>query len=463
MTKELPLKRANKSEPFFRMELVPAAKKAIWRANTGHKIRDDDLIDTQAAREKLKRQTETIVDRLAMVWHETKGRWGAKLRIHSDLTMVCSVENVSRPLPGFAHQVFLPIMAHDSRAALIKEFQLWMERHQYTRYYVVTTGERCGIGELKDRFQWLHEQISEFRRWLRTMPEYHGIEVVLRCDEFTIRRESNGILSFHPHTNLAIHFPRLIGGRNLDKEERSAAFLQFKARVDAFFGTHVKDNGLIRNQRELIKYICKYEKDASGDGTIGLLDVTPYELAEIYSVRRGLKPVQTLGDFKKFRGGLRRDRKKVVSKWFEKLGQFKLTTYDQGPVKKKEVVEDLLPNRREIAHKNQLVAITDPSPWHDVVARPAVIIRNFDGNYQGLRDSLKLGVLRDFVKTICEQRAISRATKDGSSASSYWVHTFTETPEGFFDPDPSGCAWDDMPPPEMVEEWADNHLMNGKI
>jgi hypothetical protein len=254
------------------------------------------------------------------------------------------------------------------------------------------------------------------------MEEFNGIEMVLRVDEITIERTGRD-LSFHPHSNVAIHFPYVLG---------SAKFLKFKTMMDAHFGVHVKDNGEIKEPRELIKYLCKYESDTTKkDNTIGLMDLSPVELAAFYEVRRGLKPAQSLGSFKDFRRDLREAKHKVASKFNGEC--WKLVIAKKNPAKKQRPkINELAPS------KNILVGITDPQPRFRPVLRPCIILRDFDGNFGKVRDELNLRPLGEFTVRLTDERIVQSAKRDPVSS---WVHTITESPGNYFSSsDPPGAV-----------------------
>jgi hypothetical protein len=416
----------------FDWRAVPKATRDRWEANAGHLCGEDAWLKGRAAEQKLERFTLDLVNRLKACLESTGGYMGTDLtrpRTDGTIHIIDAVEDVAYEVPAIKHQVFLPSVAHLERNSLVKEFCFWLEHHKHTRYYVATTGTRCQMHQIRRRFHWLHEKISEFRRLLKDKPEFNGIEIVLRVDELTIERTGLG-LTFHPHSNLAIHFPYFLG-----KEK----FLQFKTMMDDHFGVHVKDNGPIKEPRELIKYLCKYESEtAKKDNTIGILDLSDVELAAFYEVRRGLKPAQSLGSFKNFRRDLREAKHKVVKK-FDGI-QWKLGVAPKNPAKKQR------PKINDAPTANVLVAITDPQPRFRPVLRNCVVVRNFDGDYKRLRDELNLAPLREFNIRKQDERTIQQERRDPVSS---WVHTITESPgENFSTSDPPGRVF---PSPALVK------------
>lgn len=425
-------------------QTVPKHQRDRWEANIGHRCNEDSWLEGRAKEQKLEAMTTQIVERLKSYQGETHGWQGVNLyRPLTDgtLHLVDTVDDICHEILAIKHQVFLPTVARSERTALTKEFLKWMETHVHTRYYVVTAGKRCKINELKARFKWLHTQLAEFRRLLKERGEFNGIEVVLRCDEFTIQREHyTESLTFHPHMNLAIHFPYVLG---------SAKFLKFKELIDSHFGTMVKDCGEIRDAKELIKYVTKYESDKKPvppgqKPKLGLLDLKDCELAALYEVRKGLKPVQALGDFRKFRSGLRENSQKIASKFCQD-GQWRLQ------IVPKNVAKPLRPSGDAVPGNNILVAITEAQPRFTPVLRPVLVVRNFNGDFAALRKNLNLHTLRTFVIETTDKRTIADAARSDVPPS--WVHTFTETLEENLVMTPSVVVdlWTGKAVPQSVE------------
>ncbi|MEW6306973.1 MAG: hypothetical protein AB1705_26210 [Verrucomicrobiota bacterium] len=436
---ELARGRCREASRFSPVEL-DAETRSRWRANIGHRCNEDDWLEGRAREQKLERMTHLIVERLKRAQEETRGYWGVDLRrpaVDGVLHAVDMWEEKSAELPSVKHQVFLPIVAHGERIALIREFTRWMQTHKHTRYYVVTTGGRCQIHEINARLAWAHEKLSEFRRLpeMQEGGEFYGINFVLRTDEFTIEREGDG-LTFHPHINLAIHFPHFLPARrNRETGEMENGFLRFKRLIDEHFRTVVLDAGEIDNVHELIKYVCKYEKENEPTWTertlaggisgavksIGILDLSPCELYALYRVRAGMKPVQALGSFAQYRRRLRENRLKVISK-FNGL-EWKLAEAPMDPpIARVERDDD---RRSEI---NLVVCVTEPQPRFSPVLRPCIIVKNFNGDYAGVRRKL-----RDLYKFVAEAE-LNQTLRLERARNPFFIGStsFTETPEDDF-------------------------------
>lgn len=410
-------------------------------ANTGHEIAEDEWFERKRAEFKLRAQTDYIVDTLLGVLDDTDGTFGADLRrpAHEARNFAVSASlDKCEEMQHVKNQIFLPIVAHTNRNGLIRDFEKWIETHRHTRYYVLTSGRRCSFGQIKKRFKWMHNQIAELRRKLAEngIPGEDVPEIVLRCDEITIKREPDGTLSFHVHSNLAIHFPRFISGGFRE---------QWKLKIEEHFGTIVEDCGEIKNCRELVKYFCKYERDkkdveqewkdqlALDEGRIvAMKDLTPLELANLYAVRRGLKPVQTMGGFREWRKMLTEKRLKTTRKWDKATKTWRLK------LEEKNAAEERDPARKaDPKEKNVLLCITEPQPLFERWTEPILVVKNFDGNYDALRKKYGLEDLKTFVDHCRKSKRMEKARETLAAAapkpdlggpSLYELDTSTETP-----------------------------------
>lgn len=395
----------------FNLKCLPIHQRERIQATSGYTVKEEIHSEAEASKEKIEAITLTICERLLRCMNAVPFMGANLYRPASDGTLhvVCTVDDVAEELLAVKHQVFLPSITRMERAELIKQWLKFSELVHHVRYYVVTAGERCYGHELRKQFRWLHVKLAEFRRALKKRPEFNGIEVLLRTDEFTIKRDSEGNPTFHPHMNLAIHFPYVLGKK---------LFLKWKEFIDCHFGTHVKDNGQVKDPRELIKYVTKFE---SKDGEMGLLDLTDTELAGIYAIRAGMKPVQALGAFKEFRRSMRDKRQKIVTTR-DLEGVCRLAIVTKAPVAPKKAKQGDEPG------ENIFVALTEAQPRFSRTIRPALVIRNFNGDFAALRKNLNLHPLRNFVIE-AENNNKLRAAGACAEFPESWVHTFTETLE----------------------------------
>lgn len=413
--------------PRWSMGCLHPRTKQRWQLNTGAKCDEDRWIDDQRRRQRMEQATETIVGTLGKLFADTNGERGADLRRpdkDGTLWMIDPVEPVCRAMQRVKHVVFLPSVAHAERSALIRDFEHYAIG-KHVRYFVLTGGARCHWWELNAKFKYLQTHISEFFQEMKVSTFKH-ILPLLRVNEFTLLREADGELSFHPHINLAVQWDRA-----LSKER----YKEFMALMRAHFGTHLEDNGQVVNAREVVKYFCKFEstdddKREDGRRTLGLLDVKPDELDTIYRLRGGMKPVQCLGPFKRHRRALRHARMKTVRKMIG--GKMHLTVDPMNPKREK---------RAGVSTEttNVLVCVTDPQSALLPITRPIIIVKNFTGDFDGLRHKYpQLATLRQTVMQWETERAEYELAASEAKAA-LEVHNLTETHGGNSD----FSGWDD--------------------
>lgn len=338
-------------------------------------------------------------------------------------------------LTPWKHQVFLPAVARSERHALIRDFEYWhsLDGNQYARYLLVTSGERCSLAAMPERFEKMHAAFSE----LRALPEfqpggrYASVEFVLRADEFTIRRDADfpDGLSFHAHMNVAYVTHQFLGGA-----EALRGLFDF---IRAHFGTHCEDNGQITNVQELIKYVCKYEGSAKDKDDVGIAQLPADVLARLYEVRRGMKPVQCLGSLRDLRRRLAEKRLKT-SRMPGSDGKRYLTVIDKEPAKERGP-------KQAFRKDNVLLCVTDPSPALSPMFEPCAMVRNFTATpeevlfacqapeathklAQFAREAAAFNQKREFQRKLEITQADADAAREAAQRLFLSdVHTFTES------------------------------------
>jgi len=189
---------------------------------------------------------------------------------------------------------FLPAVAASLRAELANGLELYLAINgRYARYAVMTTGQRCELHDLRARIVRLNRLVS---RWAHTVCRPLGVEVAFR----SIELPCDDAKTFHVHANV-VYWPT----RAIPKKP----WKRFLRETRAFFGAHWKDNGRLKEVREVVKYMMKAEDVA------GLADNDPAALVELYHELRGLHLVQPLGWFRDFRRQLDADGLKVVPEY----------------------------------------------------------------------------------------------------------------------------------------------------
>lgn len=246
---------------------------------------------------------------------------------------------------------FLPAVAAALRAELANALELFLAtKGRYARYAVMTTGQRCEVGELRARIQQLNRLVS---RWHHETCKPLGIVVAFRSIELPCDDD----LSFHVHANI-VYWPT----RSIPKKP----WKKFLRRTRAFFGAHWKDNGRLKEVREVVKYMMK------GDQVARLAETDPAVLVELYHQLKLLPLVQPLGPFRDFRRRLERDRLKVVAV-YEARGR-RLVAVKRPPRPHRDRPNTGLPET------NQVLSIDLPRAAFCNYREPVMRVCNLDAN-----------------------------------------------------------------------------------
>lgn len=396
-----------------------AAVKKVYHWS-GTKMETDAWLDGRLQQERTEICTRYMADKLRSQGVELK-------RPERDGTLhrVGLVSGKSEAMPGWKHQVFLPAVARSERHSLLRDFEYWsqIKGHEHLYYFVATSGTRCDLSDLTARFKKLHEALAAVRDHKEFRPggQLASVKLLLRTDEFTMKRQwgFTGGVSFHPHSNVVLWLPEVLG------RDR---FCLLRAIVNAAFDAHVGPIEPVRNLKEIVKYVCKYIKESTKPDEVGIEDLPPETLAELYKVRVGLKPVQCLGPFKHFRKHLSDNRLKT-SQMPDREGKRYLTVID------KEAAKPAAPPQ---GHKrlDVVVCLTDPSPALSPMFEPCIIVKNYTGTLDAVLHGgapIELSRLVKFATEAATFNAAKAAAAAAAKAAASGpclsdVHTFTETP-----------------------------------
>lgn len=260
--------------------LAPAVL-ALARASAPHRD-PDQIAKSVAARKLLHDQSVAIAARL-----EARG-----VSVYREATMTTiNDDGTAETVRCFRDIHILPEVASRGRRELRLALSLFFERHKrcakYSRYYVLTGGERVPIGQIAERKATMERAIGHWGEYA----ERFGIDLVFVSWEDPIAVDGTA----HVHANLVV-YPR----RMLTKSDAKAAM----AKLRELIGGHVRDNGRVGSVKELVKYITKPEE------VIALSDDHLVELAEEL---RGMKLCSPLGPFKRWRQAYKAAGKRISS------------------------------------------------------------------------------------------------------------------------------------------------------
>ncbi|ASV83216.1 hypothetical protein CES85_3995 [Ochrobactrum quorumnocens] len=184
----------------------------------------------------------------------------------------------------------IPEVAQRNRQPLLQEFDLFLKEHpkirRYARYMVVTSGERFKIYHFAERLKHFNKQLGRYFE----MSSKAGIDVILCSIEFTVDEEN----TINLHANI-VSAPRRAFGPNGWSD-----WLKLTRRH--FDGQTLHDAGRVKDTKEIIKYVCKFNEIA------GLSSNWLIEIAHALYKKQLVRP---LGLFREFRKDLKARGQKV--------------------------------------------------------------------------------------------------------------------------------------------------------
>lgn len=314
----------------------------------------------------LRRQSEEIADKLKSV--------GVDLYAPADpeadtVTLVgdLSQETEDSLSNQFRHSLFLPAVAASDRARQTKKLELYLQRHQrsrFARYLVVTHGVRIAWhdADFRKKIAEFHNRLGTFARAAR---KQFNVEIVLRSTEMTLRdlEGQSRIDGVHLHANVLYIPPKLTG-------QRWQNWLMFCRR---YFGSHVKDCGRIKNIQEIVKYVTKPSASASErekiPGLVGMCQISPSRLAWLHAATRRLHIVQPLQNFRSFLRGVAISRLKIYR---AEGGTLELVQKPQ--------VEKRAAREERGCRENIIITRTLPQPRFSAIYEPISIVMNYTKN-----------------------------------------------------------------------------------
>lgn len=269
-------------------------------------------------------------------------------------------------IPNFRRICLLPYIAAIVRASKLAALEYFIKRKRFCRFWTFTTGERCGLGDLRARCRWLHKRLSRLNAYLRGK---YGVELAFRSTEFgtlefddagnrreglggAIEYDANGEPLFHVHAHVVVN--SLVGF--IAPAKWSAMFDD----VWAFWGFNWDGgkkggSGVIRDARECCKYVTK-----PGD----MLKLSAEQLGRLHEAVFKLKLCQPMGSLavemrerRKAKKTLRRYRTREGAVWREVDDQNKHV--EQSP-EEREAVDNFVDAQRFA--KEMSAAVYAPRP-----------------------------------------------------------------------------------------------------
>ncbi len=276
-------------------ELAEAIKSFLEEseADTGNSMSVEEYAKQVNKKAKLREMAAEICRRLKLEGVETRrqddcGLW--VYWIHS---------GVWEEIDQYRRICINPLVAASSRAPILASLEYFIQEHHFCRFWTFTTGPRCLVADIPDRLATYFRKLSKLNYWMR---KNYGVEIVLASTEFgtleteaadaeeggkiefgRLFNEKTGLHSdeplYHPHFHCVV---RVIGKRPLNND----LWTELCEKVRARWGCKCDFDGIIRNAREIVKYVTK-----PGD----LLKLAPTQLKAFYEATANRRLVRPMG------------------------------------------------------------------------------------------------------------------------------------------------------------------------
>lgn len=327
----------------------------IVAARSGEEIDEETFKRKTKERELLMAQSVAIADKLESV--------GVRAYGDSKLTMVGLISGIEEPLIDFRNIVFIPAVAKRKRASMLADLEYFVQRHPYARMWVMTSGTRVTIPEVRERMLHTHRRISKLNYC--SFMKQNGVSIVFRSSELGTMKYIDGEPTFHIHCHLIIH---------MQKKLRPEQWSELLGRVSKWWKFHFKDAKKIQMAREACKYVVKPND---------LEKLNPYQLKELYEQLFKMHIVQALGSLKTQRRENEENETKLIR---EKVGlDWKLRPIKNWNKNKRRKAPDEGYNEPPT---NTIVATMLPAPYFNRKSEPVAIVLN--RNKGKLSDKLRV-------------------------------------------------------------------------
>lgn len=271
----------------------------VTQSNIGWELEPERWSTACRRRERLDAQSEHLADLLEQA--------GVQARLESSVVAISAVTGIVKPLNGFRPIRFIPNVAARDRRPMLNGLRFWIDeectRPDHLRYGVITASERVpAFGPLRDVLQKMHRDIS---RWASEAYAVYGIRVQFRGTENTRQTAAARGMSdydpktmiYHPHANILMQPMRLL------PKEGPGSWAEFLSWTWREFGAHWKDNGIVQDPAEIVKYVFKPDE---------LNDMSPEEAKWLHEQLYRLNLCQPMGDFREWYSELQDRKCKVV-------------------------------------------------------------------------------------------------------------------------------------------------------
>lgn len=352
----------------------------------------------------------------------------------NQVSMIGLVSGAVFRLSPYRNINLIPEVAQRNRQPLLQEFDLFLKEHpkirKYSRYMVVTSGERFPIYQFEERLKLFNKQLGRYFE----MSTNASIDVILCSIEFTLNEDNLVNL----HANI-VSAPRRAFGPNGWSDWLKLTRKHFK-------GQMLEDCGRVKDTKEIIKYVCKYNE---------ISNLSCSWLVELAQALYKKQLVRPLGLFREFRKELKEKGQKVRFDNEEKeLVRCQVSKRSKPETKEDFVKEDVESDmaaeaeakRKAIAGRyeqrdekdpiqNQIICKTLPQSRATLNGEPFVVVMNYNAtpNTRNGRDGLDcIEARREFHFRLFAEQGIYEDDLSDIGANSR-LDTLTIIPKSFIE------------------------------
>jgi hypothetical protein len=326
----------------------------------------------------LEEQTKLIAEKLQTGYIHHGLGWSRKVSVDPyakrDLHIFGLNSKGVKKLDNYRNISILPIKARQQRNKVSKELQLFLHQNKYTRMWLFTD-KRTTLPFLRKTFQKMHRKLSKLndKKFMKNL----GAKFVFRTSElgemFPIGKDD---ISIHPHMHAL-----LVLQRKLSTED----FEQLLKNIKSYWSAYCADSGIIRNARELTKYVVKPNDMAA---------LNSEQTVKLYFAQERLHLVQPLAQFRKKRKQISDDNQKIIIRkgkpkavpnWNRsttKISEADPLTETFVRLEKRTIAEELFGC---VPDAPKIVAWCTPSPMFSHVVEPLFMVHGL-----GNRDPLEM-------------------------------------------------------------------------
>ena len=289
---------------------------------------------------------------------------GWKSKLDNDITFVGLITGKKKNPVKYRNTNCIMSVAQYNRREQGNSLRYYLNKNPHSRYLTVAQGARIPAHspDFRTKMQKFGRKISKF-----AMIAFHEWDVEVICRIFEMPRDSNR--TYHLHANI-VYRPL----RKMSKQKWKA-WLKF---INKYFGHGSKDNGIIKNVDEIVKYMIK------GDDVDNIMNEDETELLWLAQQTFNIRIFSAMNGYKSFRSDLKSQKRKVIIRKGKPMVARKSSVFKCNG-KKYEIYIDEEGNEIKVPKEpsedagdklNEALTITTPYFFCSPFAEPVAIIRN---------------------------------------------------------------------------------------